>query len=155
MELISIGEAARMLGMNTSALRYYEERRLLRPAARVDGRRMYGRDELRRLAFIRILHRLGARLDTAGAMLDEPRERRRAVVQEQIDELDRLIRRATDARRFLEHVMECEAERPIRDCPVMVDILDRLIDGVSFEHLAEEYRGKAASGSAAVVDSGD
>ena len=34
MDLISIGEAAHKLGLNASALRYYEERGLVRPAAR-------------------------------------------------------------------------------------------------------------------------
>ena len=51
MELVPIGEAARMLKVNASALRYYEERGLVKPACRVNGRRMYGRAELRRLAF--------------------------------------------------------------------------------------------------------
>lgn len=140
MELIPIGEAARILNVNTSALRYYEERGLVRPAARVGGRRMYGREELRRIALIRIIHRLGAHLDTAAAVLDEPTGRRRAVIRHQIEELDRLIDRARDARDFLAHALECEAERPARDCPFMVGALDKMIEGMTFDQLAEEYR---------------
>src|SRR4051794_669455 len=72
MELISIGEAARRVGLNASALRYYEERGLVRPAGRHGGRRMYGQNELRRLAFVQLLQRLGVGLDTAAAVLDWP-----------------------------------------------------------------------------------
>ncbi|MFD2348767.1 MerR family transcriptional regulator [Nonomuraea ferruginea] len=64
-EFIPIGEAARMLGMNASALRYYEERGLVPPAGRRQGRRVYGRDELRRLVFLQSAQRLGIPLDTA------------------------------------------------------------------------------------------
>lgn len=46
MDLVSIGEAARMVGINPSALRYYEERGLVRPAARHAGRRMYAPEQL-------------------------------------------------------------------------------------------------------------
>src|SRR5262245_39333833 len=67
MEQMSIGEAARMLGLNTSALRYYEDRGFLTPN-RHGGRRMYGRDELRRLAFTQLLQRLGISLDAAAAV---------------------------------------------------------------------------------------
>ncbi|MGH3694213.1 MAG: MerR family transcriptional regulator [Pseudonocardiaceae bacterium] len=52
MDLISIGQAADRLGLNPSALRYYDERGLVTPAARRAGRRVYGLEELRRLAFI-------------------------------------------------------------------------------------------------------
>lgn len=51
--------AARRLGMRTSALRYYEQRGLVRPAGRARGQRVYGRPELRRLAFVQIAQRLG------------------------------------------------------------------------------------------------
>ncbi|MFL6055001.1 MAG: MerR family transcriptional regulator, partial [Actinoallomurus sp.] len=77
MDLIPIGEAAKRLGMRTSALRYYEERDLVRPAARVQGKRVYGLQELRRLAFIQIAQRLGIGLDTAAAV---PRPGRQPVI---------------------------------------------------------------------------
>ena len=74
MELVPIGEAARMLKVNASALRYYEERGLVKPACRVNGRRMYGRAELRRLAFVHMAQTMGFRLDVIREALDEPAE---------------------------------------------------------------------------------
>jgi DNA-binding transcriptional MerR regulator len=72
MDLIPIGQAAARLGLSASALRYYDERGLVCPPARRAGQRMYGSEELRRLAFVKIAHRLGLPLDTAAAVLDAP-----------------------------------------------------------------------------------
>jgi DNA-binding transcriptional MerR regulator len=139
MDLIPIGEAAQRLGMRTSALRYYEERDLVRPAARVHGKRVYGREELRRLAFIQIAQRLGIGLDTAAAVLDEDSEQWRETVGGQIQKLDALIARAQGAKDFLSHALMCPAEHPARECPHLVETLDRLLDGASFEELAKEH----------------
>ena len=46
------------------------KRGLVRPQVRRGGRRMYGSEELRRLAFIKLAHRLGLPLQTAAAVLD-------------------------------------------------------------------------------------
>jgi DNA-binding transcriptional MerR regulator len=140
MDVIPIGEAARRLGMRTSALRYYEERDLVRPAARVHGTRVYGRPELRRLAFIQIAQRLGLGLDTAAAVLDEPSEQWRETIDGQIERLEELITRAQAAKDFLSHARRCPTEHPARECPRLVGALDRLLDGASFEDLASEHR---------------
>ncbi|MGW4967179.1 MerR family transcriptional regulator [Nonomuraea sp. NPDC004186] len=139
MELISIGEAARRLRLNTSALRYYEERGLVRPAARHAGRRMYGRTELRRLALVALMQRLGVRLDTAAAIMDGSGEQWRSAVRDQIDELDALIERAQGARRFLSAALTCPAEHPTSECPHLLGVLDRLSTGGTVEELAEEH----------------
>ncbi|MEU9836360.1 MerR family transcriptional regulator [Streptosporangium sp. NPDC048047] len=137
MELIPIGEAARRLGMSASALRYYDERGLVRPAGRSHGHRRYGPDELRRLAFIQIMQRLG--LGTAAAVLDEPGERWRQTVGEQIDKLEELIGRAQSAQLFLRHALLCPAEHPARECPYMTGSLDRPVNGTPFEQLVAEH----------------
>lgn len=139
MELIPIGAAARMLGLNTSALRYYEERGLVRPAARHGGRRMYGREQLRRLALIQIMQRLGLSLDAASAVLDEPSEQWRKALHEQIAALEELIARARGAQDFLRHAVHCPADHPVRECPYMIETLDRFVDGITFDQLAAEH----------------
>ncbi|MGW1680585.1 MerR family transcriptional regulator [Saccharopolyspora sp. NPDC002376] len=140
MDLIPIGEAAERLGVRTSTLRYYEERGLVRPAGRVRGTRVYGRPEMRRLAFLQIALKLGIRLDTAAAVLDESSSQWRVVVGEQISELEDLIERAQGAKDFLTHALMCPAEHPARECPHMTGTLDRLVDGMPFEQLAAEMR---------------
>jgi DNA-binding transcriptional MerR regulator len=69
---MTIGQAAERLGLKPSALRYYDERGLVSVPVRRAGRRMYGPDELRRLAFIKIGQRLGLPLDTAAEVFDAP-----------------------------------------------------------------------------------
>lgn len=138
MDLIPIGEAARLLRLNPSALRYYDERGLVPVTVRRGGRRWYGRHELRRLAFITIAARLGIPLDTAAKILDAPGPRWRQAVREQITALDDLIEQARGARTFLEHALRCPSEHPTRDCPSMTAALDLLVDGGTIEQLAKE-----------------
>jgi DNA-binding transcriptional MerR regulator len=139
MDLISIGEAAARLKMSSSALRYYDERGLVCPQARRAGRRMYGPDELRRLAFIKIFHRLGLPLETAAAVLDAPSPRWRELVRDQIAQLDDVIAQAQGAQLFLTHALHCPTDHPARECPTMTGALDRMVDGMSVDQLAAEH----------------
>jgi DNA-binding transcriptional MerR regulator len=141
MDLIPIGEAAARLGLSTSALRYYDERGLVCPPARQAGQRMYGPDELRRLAFVKIAHRLGLPLHTAAAVLDAPGARWRETVREQIAHLDEVIAQAQGAQLFLTHALDCPTDHPARQCPSMIAALDRLVDGTSVDELAAEHSG--------------
>jgi DNA-binding transcriptional MerR regulator len=140
--LISIGEAARILGMNTSALRYYEERGLIAPAARHGGRRMYDTDQLRRLALVQIMQQLGIPLDAAGSILDESSDVWREHLSEQLQHLDDLIARATLAREFLARAQRCRADHPVAQCPKLGGIIDRRLSGVSFDQLVREHTVK-------------
>lgn len=141
METIPIGEAAARLQMTSSALRYYDERGLVCPQARRAGTRMYGPEELRRLAFLKIFHRLGLPLDTAAAVLDAPSPQWRDLVREQIAHLDDVIAQARGAQDFLTHALHCPTDHPVRECPTMTGALDRLVDGMSVEELASERGG--------------
>ncbi len=72
---------------------------------------MYGPEELRRLALLKIVNRLGLPLDTAAAVLDAPSEEQwRATVREQIAALDRVIAQAQGAQQFLTHALRCPKE---------------------------------------------
>lgn len=140
MDLIPIGEAARRLGVRTSTLRYYDERGLVRPAKRANGKRWYGLPELRRLALLQLAQKLGISLDTVAAVLDRDGPDWRAAVAGQIAELDALIAKAQGARDFLVHAQRCPAEHPVPDCPHLTGTLDRLVDG--FGGSVEELRSR-------------
>jgi len=139
MELIAIGEAAARLRLRPSALRYYDERGLVSPRSRQAGRRMYGRDELRQLAFLKIAHRLGIPLDTAAAILAAPSPQWRPAVREQVAELDTVIDQAHAAQRLLRHALDCPADHPARNCPTMTAELDRLASGMTVDQLTAEH----------------
>jgi DNA-binding transcriptional MerR regulator len=138
MTLIPIGQAAAQLGLSTSALRYYDDRGLVSPV-RQRGQRMYGVDELRRLAFIKIAQHLGVPLQTVGAVLDTPGQIWRPIIAEQIAELNRIIAQAQLAQDFLTHALHCPADHPIRQCPTMTAALDSLVNGTTIDQLAADH----------------
>jgi MerR family redox-sensitive transcriptional activator SoxR len=73
---ISIGELAARSGVATSALRFYEERGLIR-SERTDGnQRRYERATLRRVAFVRAAQHVGLTLEEIrGALATLPSDR--------------------------------------------------------------------------------
>jgi MerR family redox-sensitive transcriptional activator SoxR len=73
---LSIGEVAARSGVAPSALRFYEERGLVRAERSDGGQRRYSPDVLRRIAFVRVAQRVGLSLEEVAAALGElPRER--------------------------------------------------------------------------------
>ena len=66
---MTIGEIARRSGVAASALRYYEERGLIRSERAGSGHRRYPRSVLRRIAFVVYAQRVGLTLEEIGAEL--------------------------------------------------------------------------------------
>jgi MerR family redox-sensitive transcriptional activator SoxR len=61
-EEMTIGEAARRIGISTSALRFYEDNGLITSRRTAGGQRRYARDVLRRVAFVRAAQSVGLKL---------------------------------------------------------------------------------------------
>ena len=65
-----IGELSRVTGVNIETIRYYERVKMLpAPPRTASGRRVYGSNEARLLAFIRRSRELGFSLDEIRALL--------------------------------------------------------------------------------------
>lgn len=129
----SISEVARYFGTAVSALRYYDQIGLLRPAGRRGTVRAYGRDELHRLALIQLLHHDGMMSlgDTATAISENPpgdQAAARLVIAESIREMQHQIQRLREAEQMLEHLLTCPRNDPIRDCPVLRAQLEHTVD---------------------------
>lgn len=126
---VGIGEAARRVGLAPSAIRYYEAEGLLDAPPRTAGRRRYGPDALRRLAFVAVGRDLGLGL---GAIRDALRPGPggwAAVVDAQVAGLDAEIERAQRTRAVLLAGRDCPAPEPVRDCPHLRAALDALVAG--------------------------
>jgi MerR family redox-sensitive transcriptional activator SoxR len=67
--LLPISEVARRSGVAASALRFYEERGLIRSVRSGSGHRRFARAVLRRIAFIVFAQRIGLTLEEIGAEL--------------------------------------------------------------------------------------
>ena len=68
-DLITISEVARRSGVAASALRFYEERGLIKSERAGSGHRRFQRAVLRRIAFIVFAQRIGLSLEEIGAEL--------------------------------------------------------------------------------------
>jgi len=75
-ELLTIGEVADRCGIATSALRFYERIGLVHSVRSAGNQRRFHRDELRRIAFIKVAQQVGLSLDeVAEALATLPADR--------------------------------------------------------------------------------
>jgi MerR family transcriptional regulator, redox-sensitive transcriptional activator SoxR len=74
--MLTISEVARRSGVAASALRFYEERGLVKSERAGSGHRRYPRAVLRRIAFIVFAQRMGLSLEEVGAELAKLPENR-------------------------------------------------------------------------------
>ncbi|HEY0472819.1 MAG TPA: MerR family transcriptional regulator [Kribbella sp.] len=91
---VRIKEAARTVGVRSSAVRFWEQQGLLRPARESStGYRVYDADQLRRLNVVALLRDVGYQFDAIREVLDDlaggRRERTRQVLEERLEALDR------------------------------------------------------------------
>jgi MerR family transcriptional regulator, redox-sensitive transcriptional activator SoxR len=68
-DLLTISEVAKRSGVAASALRFYEEKGLIRSERAGSGHRRYARPVLRRIAFVVFAQRIGLTLEEIGAEL--------------------------------------------------------------------------------------
>nr|WP_298926748.1 redox-sensitive transcriptional activator SoxR [uncultured Erythrobacter sp.] len=61
-DLIPIGEMARRTGLSVSAIRFYEDKKLVEPVRTGGNQRRFLRSDIRRVSFIRIAQQLGLTL---------------------------------------------------------------------------------------------
>ncbi len=60
---LTIGQLAQRLGVNVSAIRFYESKGLVRPTRNDGGQRRFKRSDIRRLSFVLIAQQLGFTLE--------------------------------------------------------------------------------------------
>jgi DNA-binding transcriptional MerR regulator len=111
--LLKIGDVAKLSGIGIEALRFYEKSGLLeRPARTESGYRMYGREVLERLAFIKQSQALGFSLDEIKQIIEDARKGKspcaevRAIVRHRLEELDERMREMRRYRKELSETLE-------------------------------------------------
>ena len=110
---LSIGSVAAATGLQTSAIRYYEDAGILPKPDRVGGKRRYHPDTIDRLMLIRFCSRLGMRLTDIRALLTNPRgslakEHWRRLVDGKLAEIAELITAARGVERILRESRDCD-----------------------------------------------
>jgi MerR family copper efflux transcriptional regulator len=111
--LLKIGEVSRLSGIGIEALRFYEKSGLLhRPARTGSGYRLYHRDVLERLAFIKRAQVLGFSLDEVKQIIAEsaagqsPCRGVRQIVRQRLSELDERMAQMKQYRKELAAALE-------------------------------------------------
>jgi MerR family copper efflux transcriptional regulator len=126
---MNIGQAAKQSGLSAKMIRYYESTGLLQAAHRSDsGYRLYGKDDLHTLAFIKRSRDLGFSLEEVGKLLTLWQDRGRAsadvkaLAHQHIVELNQKIEELASLRDTLQELVEhCHGDdRP--DCPILKDL---------------------------------
>lgn len=111
--LLKIGEVSKLSGIGIEALRFYEKSGLLnRPARTGSGYRLYHRDVLERLAFIKRAQMLGFSLDEVKQIIAEsaagqsPCRDVREIVRQRLRELDERMAQMRRYRKELATALE-------------------------------------------------
>jgi MerR family redox-sensitive transcriptional activator SoxR len=108
---LTISEVARQVGLQASAIRYYERIGLLPRAPRVSGQRRYDTTALYRLAIIQHARQLGFTLSEIRYLffgfrdITRASERWRTLSQRKVAELDRMMDGIKAVRGLLEKMM--------------------------------------------------
>jgi MerR family transcriptional regulator, copper efflux regulator len=128
---MNIGEAARESGVTAKMIRYYESVGLLAPKGRTEsGYRVYGREEVHTLRFIRQARRLGFLVEDIRRLVALWHDRSRAsaevksIALAHVVELNQRIGELTQMRDTLAHLADhCHGDdRP--DCPILEQLAD-------------------------------
>lgn len=121
---MDIAEVARLSGVPASTLRFYEEKRLIRPVGRRGLRRVFDPGVLERLALIALGQAAGFSLDEIALMFAAGGRLRidRKMLAAKAEELDGTIRKLTAMRDGLRHAAACRAPSHM-ECPTFRRLL--------------------------------
>lgn len=128
MESYRIGEMARLAGVPSGTIRFYERVGLIAPPARTpSGYRKYNDETLARLRLVLRARKLGFSLSEIGELLDMLAQRRHPCrhvhcrISGKLTELDSKITELSRIRERLQALVQaCDSETPIGDCPMLV-----------------------------------
>jgi MerR family mercuric resistance operon transcriptional regulator len=122
---LSIGELAQAGGVPTSTVRYYERAGLLRPRERsASNYRLYSKDDLYRLRFIRAAQATGFTLDDVSQLLrPAPCRKVQSLIAERLDQVEARIRELRHVRRVLKASFDlCREHEETGRCGVIDSI---------------------------------
>ncbi|WP_320838265.1 helix-turn-helix domain-containing protein [Zhongshania sp.] len=128
---MDISEVVKRSGVSASALRFYEEKGLIKPVGRRGIRRQFRSSVLERLALIALGRSAGFSLDEIVKMLGPDGEPQidRQLLADKAEELDSSIRQLKSMRDGLRHAAVCSAPSHM-ECPKFRRLLGLAAAGV-------------------------
>lgn len=127
MDRLTSGEVARNCRVNLETIRYYERQGLLpKPARTQSGYRLFSRDAVRRVRFIKRSQELGFSLKEIKELLSlriRPNATCAAVrkqAEAKIADIDQKIQRLRSVKEALERLTgACSGGGPVSECPIL------------------------------------
>lgn len=125
---LTIGKIASLAQVSTDTLRYYERERLIAPAAKsAGGYRLYERDALRRLRFIKQAQQCGFNLTEIRSLLALRgsnaaccRDVRHVALEKKLQLEAKIKAMKVMSSALTQLIKECNADsRPVDDCPIL------------------------------------
>lgn len=126
-DTITIGELSHATGLAVSALRYYDEQRLVPAIGRRGTQRTYHRRATDRVALVVAAQRCGFTLSEIGALINAhgvDRHHWRTVLRNKSTELRGTARQHERMAEMLEHSLECRAADPLTCATLLAGIRD-------------------------------
>ena len=127
-ERLTIGELARATGVQTSALRYWEELGLLPAPERVSGQRRYPRSAVERVGMVLVFRDVGFTLREIHQVLTDP-VGWRELHKRKLAELDERISRAQAARTAVAHAVACPHPDGLFHCDSFTAVVAQRLAG--------------------------
>ncbi len=124
----TIGQLARAAGVPTSTVRYYERKRLLRPSARsASNYRLYSREDVERLRFIRAAQATGFTLEDITTLLrPAPCGKVQRLIDERLQHVTTRMKELRHVQRVLRASLEtCREHETSGRCQVVDDLTAR------------------------------
>ena len=122
---MKIGDVAKLSGLATSTLRYYEEIGLLPPAERQSGQRIYEEDVLIYLKIIQLAKQSGFSLDEIKVLLADADEANAShslwnnLAERKLAEIDEIVASYQTMQKLLQHILDCQC-LDIRECELIL-----------------------------------
>jgi len=120
-----IGRLSASSGVNIETIRYYERIKLLMPPPRTQsGRRLYGEDDLRALAFIRRSRELGFSLEEIRALMrlatnGASCRRVRDIAVPRLEDIRAKLRDLKKMERALDAAVSACSGKDVPECPIL------------------------------------
>ena len=111
---VTIGEAAKSVGVAVSTVRYYDELGLIPNVARISGKRHFDQDSMQRLAFIQQCKSVGLSLDEIRTILDDKSGDWHDLVSKKIVEITERRDSFTKMISQLEAIKDCGCMDPVQ-----------------------------------------
>src|SRR6185295_20025842 len=141
MRNLDIAEVAQQCRLPASALRFYEEKGLIKSIGRRGLRRVYAAGVTERLALIALGRAAGFSLDEIAQMFAPDGRLRidRQMLAAKADEIDKKVRELTAMRNGLRHAVACKAPSHM-ECPTFRRLLSAASQGALMKRRARRAR---------------